>query len=503
MIRQNSKRLTRERIGVSIAATLCAGLLLAVFSANFLRGDAASNPAPIVGERLTYNVSFGKFDNVAYAELYTVSRGKLNGREAIEFRSKIKTFDLVGAAFYSINESRKTFASPETGYPLYVSKIENNSLEPKETSSNYLASPANAYDLLTLIAKVRDAGGSGSFSFNDNGKVYAATFTPAGNEKVTTGAGEFDTVISNVESSFLLDHGITEMKINFSSDDQRVPVLFRFRMKNGVFRVALASREIVGQEVDATPTPATVPSPTASRTPAPVATPTPYIDNQPLSFDLPFSLGETLEYNLSTAGRPVGRIVLAAKERKMFAGQDSLLLTANVKNLEPGISILGPKDAVTAQVNPDSLAPLQFDMDFSAALSPFSQTVKFDQQNGTVTIGGGKSIDIPIGTHSLLSFLYAVRTFDLRPSRDINNPVNDTRVAVFWDSKAYIFILRPSISQITDLNGKKKPCLLVAVTTGNPQLDQLAIKIWLSDDSQHLPLRVTFGAYQADLIQPQ
>ena len=130
MIRQNSKRLTRERISVSIAATLCAGLLLAVFSANFLRGHAASSPALIVGERLTYNVSFGKFDNVAYAELYTVSRGKLNGREAIEFRSKVKTFDFVGAAFYSINELRKTFASIETGYPLYVSKIENNKWQP-------------------------------------------------------------------------------------------------------------------------------------------------------------------------------------------------------------------------------------------------------------------------------------------------------------------------------------------------------------------------------------
>ncbi|MGH9820064.1 MAG: DUF3108 domain-containing protein, partial [Pyrinomonadaceae bacterium] len=132
-----------------------------------------------------------------------------------------------------------------------------------------------------------------------------------------------------------------------------------------------------------------------------------------------------------------------------------------------------------------------------------AQTVKFDQINGTATGGTGKSVDIPVGTHSMLSFLYAIRTMNLRPSRDINNPVNDTRVAVFWQSKADIFVLRPSVSEIVGANGKKMPCLLISVNTGDHQLDQLAIKIWISDDAQHLPLRITFGAYQADLVRSE
>src|SRR5438445_13204808 len=51
-----------------------------------------------VGERLTYNISFGKIANAGYAELEVVSRGKIRGRDAVEIHSKIKTLDVVSAA---------------------------------------------------------------------------------------------------------------------------------------------------------------------------------------------------------------------------------------------------------------------------------------------------------------------------------------------------------------------------------------------------------------------
>jgi hypothetical protein len=296
---------------------------------------------------------------------------------------------------------------------------------------------------------------------------------------------------------------MTDFKINFTSDDQKMPVLFRFKIKKDVFRATLASREVIEPEVDVTPAPSPVSTPIAIRTPRPAATPTPYVDNQPLSTDLPFFIGETLDYNLSNGGRSIGRIALLAKERKLVDGEDSLLLSAEVKNLEPGTNILDLKDSVTTRVDPDSLIPRQYEMHFAAGLQPFSQTARFDQKSGTVVLGDGKSIDIPIGTHSLLSFIYAVRTINLKPSKDTRNPVFDTRIAVFWDSKAYIFVLRPSNSEITDASGKKRPCLLVSISTGNPQLDQLAIKIWMTDDAERLPLRIVFGSYQADLLPRQ
>jgi Protein of unknown function (DUF3108) len=495
-----------NRLSAKAFAALAWTAILVVCAA-WIGADLALSKAavqtPTIGERLTYSVSYEGFDNVGYLQLYTVSRGKLSGKDAVEYRARAKTYNMLGAAFLTVDESRQTFASTETGYPLYSLRTQNTSLEPRETTSNYTAAPATSYDLLTLLSKAREAGGSGSFEFTENEKSYTAVFTPGENQRIKTPAGEFDTTYVNVESSFLADNNITELGINFSTDDHRIPVLIRFKVRKGVFKVTLSGRDIVEVPVDVTPTPATTvtATPFAVRTPRPQPTATPYFDNQPLSPDLPFSLGESLEYNLSSGGRSIGRLNLAAKERKMFEGQDSLLLTAKVMNLVPGTNVIGLRDSVSAQVDPDSLTPLQFDSHLSGGLAPFTQSVKFDQDSGKATFGG-KTADVPIGTHSLLSFFYAIRTMNLKPSKDLNNPVNDTRVAVFWSDKAYIFTLRPSKAEIEDLNGKKISCLLVAISTGNQQLDQLSIKVWLSDDGRRLPLRISFGSYQADLVQP-
>ena len=124
----------------------------------------------------------------------------------------------------------------------------------------------------------------------------------------------------------------------------------------------------------------------------------------------------------------------------------------------------------------------------------------FDQRTGAVITGNATRIEAPVGTHNILSLLYAIRSFNLKPSKDANNPVNDTRVAVFWDNKPYIFTLRPSDATLINLRGDRISAQMVAVNTGNPQLDMMAIKIWLSNEKSRVPLRITAGPYQADLI---
>jgi hypothetical protein len=92
-----------------------------------------------------------------------------------------------------------------------------------------------------------------------------------------------------------------------------------------------------------------------------------------------------------------------------------------------------------------------------------------------------------------------MRSFNLRPSKDPGNPVNDTRVAVFWESKAYVFTLRPSNPEEIISNGEKTSAQLITITTGNLELDALALKVWLSTEGR-VPLRLSVGAFQADLI---
>ena len=471
--------------------------------ALFLISASVSAQAPVVfrvGERITYTVSLDRFKNVAYAETFVESYGRLGDKDAVELRGKMKTLDFVSAAFYSIDESRTTFASAETGLPLYIVKNENIGGLPKETIYNFLTVPTANADLLTLVYRIRAAAGSGAFNLQENDKNYAVTFQSTTQERVKTDAGEYDTSIVTVQSDYFTEHGIKDVRVNLSADENRVPVMIRFKTSRGEFRAAASSISIVEPEIEAQPTPTPVMVPRPNPTPRPQATPTPYIDNEPLAPELAFDLGETLTYQISSGMGPVASFQLQAKERRQVMGIDSLLLTATVTSVRPGVQVFSVNDQITAQVDPLTLAPQQIDIKFNGGLSSYNRTARFDQNGNAVTYNGTNRVDAPVGTQSILSLIYAVRSFNLKPSRNSANPVNDTRVAVFWDTQPYIFTLRPSPADLITQKGEAVSAQLITVSTGNPLLDSLQIKIWLSNDERRVPLRISTGAYTADLI---
>ena len=175
-------------------------------------------------------------------------------------------------------------------------------------------------------------------------------------------------------------------------------------------------------------------------------------------------------------------------------------MTAAVTGIEPSNQVFNLGDGIRAQVNPESLAPQQIDLKFSGILSSFNQTTRFEQRTGTAIYNGTDRMEIPVGTHSILSLVYAIRSFNLKPSKDETNPVNDTRVAVFLGSQPFVFILRPANADIITLQGEKTSAQLITVITGLPQVDGPGLRVWLSNDKKRVPLRLAFGTYQADLI---
>lgn len=493
----------RKFLLTTLAAAFAACAFLSPFSPVEAQNQPAKNESAgifKVGERITYSLSFGNFNNIGYAEIFAASSGKLAGKDAVELRTKFKTSSFVNAAFYELDESRTTFASAESGFPLYTKIVQNSSVMPKETVKNYLTAPAATHDFVTLIYQIRRAGGSGSFTFTEDEKVYAITLANGVAERVKTDEGEFSTNVASVQSEYFTEKGIKDFRINFSADERVIPVLIRFKTGKGEFRANLASLQMIETEIETAPTPTPLPAPRPIQTPKPAPTPVPYQENQPLLSELPFDLGEALDFQISQNSRNIGTMRLQAKERKQFAGQDSLFLTATVTEAANGNGIFAVNDSIVANVNPDTLAPQQIEIKFTGSLSSLNQTAQFDQRTGSITQNGTNRMESPVGTHSIVSLFYAIRSFNLKPSKDSNNPVNDTRVAVFYDTQPYIFILRPSNAQILNLRGEQVSAQLITIITGNPQLDQAGVRLWLSNDEKRLPLRITFGTFQADLI---
>ena len=489
----------RKQVSRSILffTAVASGLLCANVSAQAPNGDANGFR---IGERLTYNVSVGRYRNAASAELYTVSRGRIGDKDAIELRAKFKTLNVASAATYLVDQTRTTFASPITALPLYTTLVEGTYGIPKETNQSYLAVATPHTDLLTMIHWLRRRGGNGSVTMQENGKVYTVTFQVVEAEKQQTDAGEFDTSVVAVQSDYFTECGMTDVRVALSKDEASVPVTVRFRTPKGEFRAELASIQTIEPEVAPQPTP--TPAPIAERTPKPVVTPTPHIDNQPLHPELAFVLGEKLQYKITAGGSQVATMTLFARERKLVDGLDTLVLEAYFADVRSG-SPFANGDTVRANVNPETLAPRRIDIRFSGGLNTLSSTARFEQEGSSITYGGANRVSAPVGTHSILSLVYAARSFNLKPSRNASNPINDTRVAVFWETQPYVFTLRPALPEVIMMDGKPIGAQLVTVSTGNPRLDQLGIKVWLGTDDSRTPLRFMIGGYQADLIKSE
>lgn len=480
-------------------STLTAFVFTILFFSSLALGQIAETggaPQFRVGERLTYVLSTERYPNAGFGEMSVVSRGRLGTRDVFELAAKFKTVDLFSATGFLADEAFTTFVATDTGMPVYVKRTNYAAGSPKERVDSYLETPANGFDLLSLIYRLRGSFDGGSSVLLDNGRSVAITFQPAGVESVTTDAGTFETTILSVQSDYFKELGVSDLRINIDTGANRLPVLIRAKMKASEIKATLVSVQVNSPEPVATPTPTETPRSVPTPTPAP--TPEVYVDNRPLSEELAFVLGERLEYRVTYGAQRAGKTVFDAKERKQFNGVDSLLLTATVSEANPPTTAFLTGDKISAQVDPLTLLPRQSEIAFRGPLAAFSQIAIFDERSSSVSFGGSKA-DVPVGTHSILSLLYAMRSFKLKPTTDSTNPVNDTRVSVFWANRALIFVLRPTAAEHTTLDGKKVPVIVANITSGDSQLDQLQPKVWLSADGRRVPVRFTLGQYQFDL----
>src|SRR4051794_24931402 len=174
----------RVKTSTPIMLALAGAVILLLSLAAFSQGGSVRRFR--VGERLSYNLSFGKFKDGGYAELYVASRGKLGGQEAVEIRSKIKTIGLVSASFMMLDETRTVFVSPDPGMPLFIRRTALDGPIPVETTASFLNTPSTNFDIVALIYKLRESGGTGSYTFFEGEQVYTATFVPGKPEHVRT-----------------------------------------------------------------------------------------------------------------------------------------------------------------------------------------------------------------------------------------------------------------------------------------------------------------------------
>lgn len=504
------------KLAFSLTA-VCLAVLLFVLTGASAQEKPELTSAPFdaaayrVGERLTYNVSFAQFISAGHIEMFVAGRGRYFDRDGIQLQAHIETSGVVNVALLSLNNDYTTYVDAATGLPYRSQQVVREAGHTTEASSEY-NQPAGTeaippklrgggfpgtFDLLSAIYRLRamplTIGSTHSFTVRTEAQDYQADVRVVGHSMIKTNVGSFNALTAKVRMS---DSPINNIVVYLSDDEWHVPVLVTGRHDDGEISAELAASELVAPTTPTvTPTPAPVTPNPPTKT---VTAPGPNTNAGP-PLNLPFKVGEQLNYQvyLGTDTQPVGSLTFAVTSRGRYFNRDGLLFTMTAQTSGAGGRLFFVNDKILSYVDPETLLPFRTEMNLAEGKWRNTRVYTVDQDRGAVTTDKNQRIEIPVGTHDLISAIYALRTFDLSPKRQ-------NAISILAISQPRTLLVNSQQRDTIELNGQQIPALLLTLSTDDIEKNRLQIRMWVGDDARHLPLRIAavtpLGAVRADLV---
>ncbi len=481
-----------------------------------------------VGERLTYHVTFSNFINAAHVEILVAARGTFFNRDALQLRAHVETTGVVNAALYSINNDYTSYIDPNTGVPFRTQQVIREGGSISDTSSEYnqpvgtaaipsklrLGEFPGTYDFLSTIYRLRALsltdGSVYYFNARNDLDQYAVEMRVTGRQLIKTNVGSFNTIVTQFRVAKDSEANNYRVRVYFSDDERHVPVLLTARHQSGEVRIELAGSELpqpTTQTAVSVVTPPTNVSPTRTTPPvivSPQTTPprtsvptTTTTVNTQFPNELPFKAGEQLNFNVSlgNASQTVGTISLLVRGRARYFNRDGIQLGMRAQTTAAQ-RLFYVNDQVNSYVDPNTLLPFRTELQLVEGRDRNNQVLTIDQDRGNTMTDKGARIEIPVGTHDILSVLYALRSFNLAPPRR-------NAVSILINNRPRTLFITSLKREMIDLGGQKVAALQLSLTTDDAQGDRLGLRLWVSEDNRRLPLRISaatpLGPARADL----
>ncbi|HEV2905580.1 MAG TPA: DUF3108 domain-containing protein [Pyrinomonadaceae bacterium] len=506
----------------------CLAVLVLTLTAVHAQQNPEAAVAPFnpsvyrVGERLTYNISFAQFVSAAHVEMFVAGRGRYFEREGIELRAHVETSGIINVALLALNNDYITYVDAATGLPYRSQTIVHEAGRNNEAATDHNQAAGTeaipgklragefpgTYDLLSAVYRVRamplSEGVSFSINVRNDTQIYEADIKIIGRQLIKTNVGSFNTLVARVSVS---SGPLSNIRVYLTEDEWHVPVLVTAKHKDGEIRAELAASHLTTPPPAATPTPQRVVPPSDGRALVPVPSPT--IPASATRLNLPFNVGEELNYQvfLGPTAQPVGSASFSVEARGRYFNRDGLLLRATAQTTNAGARVFYVNDKISSYVDPETLLPFRTEMNFAEGQWRSTRGYNIDQNRGAVTTDDRKRIEIPVGTHDLISLLYAIRTFDLSPpSTSLSQPRRNAISILAINQPRTLFVTAQKRETI-ELNGQKVSAVLLTLTSDDGTADRLQLRLWVGDDWRHLPLRIAavtpLGPVRADLtIKP-
>lgn len=506
----------------------CLAVLVLTLTAVHAQQPAEAPAVPFnpsvyrVGERLSYNVSFAQFVSAAHVEMFVAGRGRYFEREGIELRAHVETSGVINVALLALNNEYVTYVDAATGLPYQSQIIVREAGRTNEASSGH-NQPAGTdalpgklrtgefpgtYDLLSAVYRMRamplSSGVSFSLNVRNDTQQYEADVKIIGRQLIKTNVGSFNTLVARVSAS---SGPLSNIRVYLTEDEWHVPVLVTAKHKDGEIRAELAASQLTTPPPAPTPTPQRVVPPADGRALVPVPSPT--VPASATRLNLPFNVGEELNYQvfLGATSQPVGSASFSVTARGRYFNRDGLLLTATAQTTNAGARVFYVNDKISSYVDPETLLPFRTEMNLAEGAWRSTRGYNIDQNRGAVTTDTRTRIEIPVGTHDLISLLYAIRTFDLSPPSTALSQPKRNAISILAINQPRTLFVTSQKRETIELNGQKVSALLLTLTSDDGTADRLQLRLWVGDDSRHLPLRIAavtpLGPVRADLtIRP-
>lgn len=226
----------------------------------------------------------------------------------------------------------------------------------------------------------------------------------------------------------------------------------------------------------------------------------------PLPPSTAWTSGETLRYVLKWTGLPVGEAVLIATRSQSADGRDLWYFAVTARTNSVIDKIYPVRDRVDACADFDLKRSFGFHQVQREGSYHRDLEVQFDQVNHRVTRrrsgGQPKTIEIDRDAYDPLTAFFALRQKRLEPHMSLTAPITDGKKCVI----AAVHVLA---RQRIRIEAGTFDALLV-----QPELEHVGgvirktpgaeIKLWITDDDRHIPLKVesevVVGHFSAELI---
>ena len=474
-----------------------------------------------VGERLTYNVDFAHFISAAHVELFVAGRGSFLNRNGIQLRAHVQTVGVVNVALFSINNDYTTYVDAMTGLPYRAQQVVREAARTSEAERDYnqpagtdaipskvgLGTFPGTYDLLSALYRVRALpltdGSSYFLTVIHDSEQYDAEVKVVGREQLKTNVGSFNTIVTRL---IVKSHDYN-LRVYFSDDERHVPVLITAKLASGEIRAELAASELTVPEAalnsgPTQPTRSAVQDPPVKSNPGTRGTiqtlPAGSTSELPLK-DVPFRVGEQLIYQVYLSSNPlqsVGTIIFVLKSRGRYFNRDGLLFSVTAQTTGPGARLFPVSDQINSYIDPATLLPFRTELNLSEGKYHYSRAFSLDQNRGAAVGDTRERIEIPVGTHDLISAFYSIRTFDLWTPKQ-------NAISIMATSQPRTLLVKSQRREAIELGGQKIDAIMLTLTTDDPLSDKMQLRMWIGDDARHLPLRIAavtqFGLVRADL----